>query len=523
MTTPDDPLRERYQALLTRDPTNCSPHDGLRLVGDLIDFATQLEQPDGLHHAINIAQNIEPRLATPIQNTELYYFIGNAWSELQRHRPAPETNVWDWNQPEAENAIFAYRTAKNSEGFTTLRPERQARILTNLANLLDHLGRFVDAIELWDKALQQTPGFGMARGNRALGLRNYGAHLYDKGHKALFFKTAHHELTTALTQEPEAHAVPGFTAARDELAALLPPEYLARTTTLHEHPLGTSTEEQDYRKAMLAARLFLNPLNDLGPHTIAAQDILRTPPLVVRIGTGPTAQSAMNQLKQEYVAARYLYDQGTHEHAEPHYADKNVKLTNTLDYPAYGIRREFLRAAFRIAYSLLDKTAYLLNDYLQLGMREDRVTFRNLWYDHGEQQRGLRPDFQRRKSLPLRALYWLAKDLAPNEDVTGTLDPDAQHLALIRNHLEHKFLKLHKEGFHGPARTIATGDLADTLSLHLHEHAFEKKTLRILRLARAAIIYLVLAIHREEQERAARRSPGDKIGQIHLDTLPTTN
>ncbi len=161
-----------------------------------------------------------------------------------------------------------------------------------------------------------------------------------------------------------------------------------------------------------------------------------------------------------------------------------------------GVTLSLLWQEFRIPYSLLDKTAYLLNEYLQLGMREDRVTFRNLWFQSGEQRRGLRPDLERRETLPLRAFYWFAKDLAPEDDVVGTLDPEAQHLALVRNHLEHKFFRLHTEGPLGPTPLKATGAFADTISLHLHERAFERKCLRILRTSRAAIIYLSLAMHR---------------------------
>ncbi|KAA0254724.1 MAG: hypothetical protein EDX89_08495 [Acidobacteria bacterium] len=360
----------------------------------------------------------------------------------------------------------------------------------------------------------------MARGNRALGLKTYAAHLYNDCHKALLLKTAHDELTRALNDDIEPHARNGFTQALDEIKDTLHPEYLASTTTPDDTPHGTTTNEQTYRHRLLRARLFLNPLNDLGPHPNAAQDTLTTPPIIVTPGTGPTHQGAMNQLKQEYIAARYFYDQGTQQRTQPHYADKDVTLTDTLDYPAYGIRLEYLRAAFRLAYSLLDKTAYFLNDYLNLGIREDRVNFRTLWYLNNEQRRGLRHDLERRENLPLRALYWLAKDLAPHEHAIGTLNPDAQHLALIRNHLEHKFLKLHTEGFQGPTPTHATGDLADTLPLHLHAHTFQNKCLQLLRLTRAAIIYLSLSIHREERERAKTRPPDQRVARINLYPLP---
>lgn len=520
MTTPDDPRRKRYKALFNRDPTALTGKQGLDLIGALVDLSTDLGEPDGLHRAITIAHQVEPGLTEPTAKSTLHYFVGNAWSELQRHRSAPDANLWDWDQPEAEQAILAYRNAINSEGFPHLRPKRQARILTNLANLLDHLGRLIEAIELWDRALQNTPGFGMAQGNRALGLRTYGVYLYDNAHKGLFLKTAHHELTNALTQELEEHARTGFTAARDEIAERLTPEYLSRTTNLDEYPLGDTNEEQDYRKAMLAARLFLNPLNDLGPHAIAARDVLRTPPIVVRISEGPYYQGFMNQLKQEFVAARYLYYEGiTTRH--PHYADRHVTLTDTLDYPSYGLGTEQVRAAYRLAYSLFDKIAFFLNHYLNLGIPEKNVSFRGIWYTKNNQKKGLRQEFRRYENLPLRGLYWLAKDLAPlDAGVTGTLEPDAQHLKDIRDHLEHKYLKLHTEGFLGPAPTRATGMLRDTLALSLHRHTFEKKCHRILNLSRAAFIYLALAIHREETLRAKKRPPDQKLGRITFHKIP---
>ncbi|MEO6325612.1 MAG: LA2681 family HEPN domain-containing protein [Thermoanaerobaculia bacterium] len=516
---PDTPLPS-YAELLAMDPATVAPRAALAFLGRLTATATTLEDAEGLRHAIAIAPTIATRLTTPVEHATLQYYLGNSWSELQRCQPAALERIWEWDQPECEQAILAYRTAIQSDGFKSLRAHEQSSVLTNLGNLFDHLGRTIEAIHAWELALRTTPGFGMARGNRALGLSTYAHHLHDPGHKRVFLKTAHAELTTALTEDLEPHARQGFTKTRDVLTQTLTHEYLARPLDLDGFSLGTTDEEVAYRKRLLRARLFLNPLNDLGPYPIGARDSLSTPPMVVKIhAAGPIAQGALNQLKQEYVAARFLYDQGTQHSTPPHYADNEVRLTDTMDYPAYGLRREFLRAAFRIAYSLLDKTASFLNVYLALGIPEHRVAFRTLWYDKLEQRRGLRPAFKVRENLPLRALYWLAKDLAPDETVVGTLDPDAQNLAQIRNHLEHKFLKLHTQGFPGPTPHEATGDLADTLPLHLNEHAFARKALHLLRLSRAAIIYLTLAIHCEERDRAAKLSPDEMIGHIRLDSL----
>ncbi len=506
-------------AVVSSSASTLTGKQALALIGALVNLSTDLGEPDGLHRAITIAPQAEARLTEPAAKTTLHYFVGNAWSELQRLRPTARATVWDWNQPDAENAVFAYRTALNSEGFPALPAQKQAEILTNLANLFDHLGRCVEAISLWDRALQAAPGFGMPRGNHALGLSTYANHLYDRGHKALLLRIAYHELNAALAQPLQGNATAGFTAHRDQIGRRLTLEYLAGTRNLDDYPLGRSKREQNYRKTILAARLFLNPLNDLGPHAIAARDILSTPPLVVRRGEGPYYQGFFNQLKQEFVAARVLYYEGTSTRRR-HHADRDVMLTDTLDYPAYGFGAEQVCAAYRLAYSLFDKIAFFLNHYLKLGIPDNEVSFRRIWYTENKQKKGLRQGFLRHENLPLRGLYWLAKDLVPPDDtVTGTLEPDARHLAEIRNHLEHRYFKLHTEGFLGPEPSRATGPLRDKLALSLNQRTFEAKCANLLSLSRAALIYLALAINREETLRAKTRPP-QNLRRITLHRIP---
>ena len=69
-----------------------------------------------------------------------------------------------------------------------------------------------------------------------------------------------------------------------------------------------------------------------------------------------------NQIKQEYVYARYLCFNSI-EIDSVHYADEYVNLIDCLDYVQYSIRIEGLKAAFKTLYSLLDKVAMLINEY----------------------------------------------------------------------------------------------------------------------------------------------------------------
>ena len=120
-----------------------------------------------------------------------------------------------------------------------------------------------------------------------------------------------------------------------------------------------------------------------------------TPSIVVKPGEGMHFQGFYNQLKQEYASARYLYYEGTTP-TTPHFSDKGVLLINTLDYPCYSLAVEKMKMAFRMAYSLLDKVAYFLNDHLALGVPERKVNCPLILV---RQARALNGDFYRRSRL----------------------------------------------------------------------------------------------------------------------------
>lgn len=491
----------------------------------LIDLAFVFRHADGTRRALQVGEDISKRILTHGQTAILNYYLSNAWANRrQLERPAGQ-DEWKWEQPEVEKQIIHLRRALGSDAFSELDPLRQCQVLTNLGNLLNTVGRFVEAIGYWDEALTILPSFGMALGNRGYGLIFYAQSLYDDGHRPIFLRHAHAGLQTALACDPdEVHGVDHWArdAFNEKLAWLestLVPEYLSQGTLMEEFPLGDSEDEIRYRRWCLRNRLFLNPLNDLGPHSIAAHDVLTTPSIVVKPGEGMHFQGFFNQLKQEYASARYLYYEGATS-TKPHFSDKGVLLVNTLDYPCYSLAAEKAKIAFRMAYSLLDKVAFFLNHYLALGIPERRVGFRSFWYIGQERQRGLRPEFDACDNWPLRGLFWLSKDLFENAaEFRECLEPDAQELDTVRNHAEHKYLKLHDSLWSGPADGgRAFGIQPDVLAFSVYRSDFTAKALRLMKLARAALTYLSLAIHAEEKKQEQARPKKGLVLPMPVDT-----
>lgn len=524
---PTDPEEKRRQltAAILGDASVLSGRDGLRLLGLIVDYSTDLADSAALEQALTIADAVQPKLSNARQKAEFHFFLGNAWDELRKLRRAVDGGGWAWDQPELVKANRAYRTAYTSGGFSSLHRYRKCQILTNIGNHFDHLGRFVEAIEYWDQALTIDPDFAMAIGNRGMGLYNYARHLYDLRHATVFVRMARAALTRAVELPLEGNAGDFFRRLLSRVDQVLADKEPERAVHFKELSLGRSNAETAYRRACLMRRLFLSPLNDLGPHTIAARDVLTTPSMTVPILEGPRFQGFFNQLKQEYVSARYLHFEGSKEPRAPHFSDRDVLLFDTFDYPVYGLYAEQLKLAFRMSYSILDKVAFFLNEYLGLSIAERDVTFQRMWFTNQDRRRGLRPEFARRANLPLRGLYWLSRDLAeradPAEDLRDCLEPEARELADIRNYLEHKYLKLHSLGFPDGGRADPSTPLADTLAYSINQTTLEKKSLKMLKLARAAIMYLSFAIHREERERAAARTgKGGLVPRLALDHYP---
>lgn len=513
-------LEEQYARLVSAGiPAGTKPEPALARLGQLIDLSCDLRRPDGLRTSLTWADQLAGRGFPDSHSVHLHYFIGNAWAGLDELLHQGQESTWRWEREEAEREILHLRTALGFAARASVPPEQLRPVHTNLGNALSKIGRFVEAHDHWSDALALDADFAMAIGNRAFGLLHYAQILFDPGHAALFVQECRDGLTRALAGRLEPHARPQLEAALARTQEAAVRMGLPEDSLFHEHSLGDSVEESAYRTWCLRNRLFVNPLNDLRPHSIAAADVMHLPSISLGFNEPPSVLGNFNQLKQEFVSARYMYYEAVTA-LDTHFSDRHVKLLNTLDYPAYGLSVERAKAAFRTAYSVLDKLAFFFNDYLKLGISPRSTSFRSFWYRNQTRGQGLRDEFTTRPNWPLRGLYWLSKDLS--EDRTGfreAMTPDAQDLASIRNHLEHRYLKLHGECWVASQRSAdaEAGSSMDTLARSVDREDFEAKTLRLLKLARAALIYTSLAVHSEERAKDRNRSPEVVVAPMPTD------
>ncbi|MFI5115702.1 MAG: LA2681 family HEPN domain-containing protein [Terriglobales bacterium] len=436
----------------------------------------------------------------------VWYFRSNIQAALQ---DLSNPQSWEWRQKNRERQILYLRRAANHRTFVRLAPVTQASIFTNLGNSLSSFGRGIEAIELYDAALQVVPQFAMALGNRGSAMHALLRNIPDPGHAGLIAAYAHANLKAALSSDavwqggdPSASA--HFAQIAVHIGSRIDPQKIIAATPLDKYSLGRSKAEKSYRRWALDRSLFLNPLTVIGPHTIAATDRMNIPPYITPVGEPPTLMAWFNQMKQEFVAARWFLYEGTRPEKK-HFVDRETFLVNTLDYPAFGIQVEKLRAAFRIAYGLLDKVAGFINAYYELGMVPGCVDIRNIWHTKkGE----VRPEFLDKPNLALRGLYWLALDIiGDNPGDQDSIAPEAAELKRLRNVLEHRSLVLRQMDGDKPMGAVETVSLYD----------FKEQAMHVVRLARAALMYLAFSMRKEELDR--RPKHGDFVPAMELPVL----
>lgn len=470
----------------------------LDALASLVDTADDEQNERALVKAIKLAEEIETN-CSPTDACLVRYNRSNAWAALHRIRSTSE-NAWSWEQPELLEQLYWLRAAIQHKGYAQLPSARRAQLHCNLGNALSLAGRFVDALGEWRQALNEQPILGMARGNLGKGLVQYGMALYDHGHTYWFLRFGQLELSKAVAggigrdgatyQEALAH----FEGCLADVEHLLTAYDGTTDDVLPTYSMGRNKGEQHYQQWCLEHHLFLNPLNDLGAESVAAQDVLSLPSHCAD-KAGITYLAFFNQLKQEYSYARWCLYEGT-KAQRVHFADRSTILAFNSDYAHYSIALEQVKTAFRCAYSLLDKIAYFINFYWQLGMPERSIYFRSLWYEISKDKfRHIRQEFETSENLPLRGLFWLSKDIY-SDLLREVAHPNAKDLDSLRNHLEHKHVKIVDSlGL----MTNQSGIWNDQLAYKVEREEFQAKTERLLQLSRSALIHLCLAMHSKEQ------------------------
>ena len=366
-------------------------------------------------------------------------------------------------------------------------------LYTNYANLLERCGRKIAAIEQYKKSILINRDFGMANGNLGKAYQHYGMLENDDGHRDLFHYFAYQYLNRAL----QSHDPNTYSEAKDRFKAAIDqyhPEYIKKVLKIDlSFPQYSyeDLEELSYRNWCLSNGLFLNTLNDLPIIELSfACDVIQLPNMITKIDAKPVFHGMFNQIKQEYIYARYLY-YSTLGYNEPHFADRETYIKSYTDYAQYSIRLERLKTAFKTLYGLFDKMSFFLSHYFDLGIKERDINFRSIWHSSAGRGKGeykFKNVLNPAQNFALSSLYWISKDFFDKYE--DSPNPEIRRIKDIRDSLEHKYVKI-SDGFFDKC----IGEYGDGLAFYISDKELYEVTIMLLRILREAIINLSLCVN----------------------------
>lgn len=405
-----------------------------------------------------------------------YYYLGNAWA-LKSHLVSQPAYLLD-NNEDIEQQIFNYRKAKALAVKTDNR-YLQCEIYTNLANLFSHLGRSLEAQELYKACLDIDPSFMMAIGNRGFHLFHAARLASDGLEQYLLFRTAWgHLIKAASSNQVYQEARSDFARMAANIETVYKKEILLSGLGLPQRHYAADKKEECYNCWCAENGVFLNILNGVFMNVEASS----CDSLTIRNDAPDNCRQIFNNLKQEYATARYFVWESL-DFLSENYADRCTMIVELNRDIEYSVRIEKLKAAFRMFYSVFDKIAYLLNDLLNLEIKSNNVSYRTIWYE--KDKKTIKRKISDKYNWPLLGLFWISKDLYDPE-FRECIEPEARHLADIRNHIEHKAIQIvyDLEAESTPADFIYKVDY----------DFFVNSLFRLMRLSRSALFNLAKVI-----------------------------
>lgn len=397
-----------------------------------------------------------------------------------------------------------------------LSPNLLPLAMTNYANALDHLGRTVEAVDGYYDCLQIAPDHAVAMGNCGNALQNL--FNVDPRHNPAILYESWRLLAAAAERPHRIRELAGYYAVDHYRRSLAKAEELAAKVIPGGVPglVKWADERQSAcpgwapgpeLERIFADRLFLT----VNPSPWKCPDDLRDD-VFFRKMSGPFSDvenkrlaslaHALNQIKEDFATARYLYYQSQREDEPVSRISLLTDYADVYDYAQFGLRSGFLKASFRVAADCMDKVAGLLNSYFELGHPADRVAFGNVWYAQLSRDRGLHPALERKLLIHrnLRALQDVSRDWFVQSYPAPLKD--------LRNAATHRRLVLHWMGPTNGAREDTEQGL----------ESFGWVVLFVLRQVRAAVLYLVGVIQAEEQELSNSR--GGRVAPMRFHVGP---
>jgi tetratricopeptide (TPR) repeat protein len=385
------------------------------------------------------------------------------------------------------NAKKYYRRALDiaKESKEPIDPQLLSQINTNFGNCLRSIGRFAEAFHYYDEALKYNPNHGEAMAHKAITLRYLSKYAHGYSHK--FLLESHRLLKESLdTSMPNDH-LRAFQKEYDDLTSLIQ-KHGEIVPEKHKKIRAKNKFHQFSRDFCVKNQLFLTPATFIGrKNEVVYGDPMFISTMIVPLKGDNTINryiTFLNQIKQDFVLARYFLIQSQYQSTIVDCIDQDVILYDPVDYSIHNSYAQLLKMSLKLTVDTFDKIAQFLREYCNI--HTDSLTetnFRNIWKENKGKEL-IRPEFIQRQNKFILALYDLSLDLQKGGYFEG--------IYRNRNTITHRFLIVHE---------MRTPDDNSIVTSRININDLVDLTIKSLNLLKAAIMYLIMFIDIEERKK----------------------
>lgn len=386
----------------------------------------------------------------------------------------------------SENILLTIKNYYNESLMKNKTNFLKSEALTNLGNLYDKIGRFFDALECYEESLKYNPEHGMTNCNKGIVLKKYAilmnndlSLIYDA--YLCFKKSLKDETITPHAKD----------SANREIELIK--KYFDVKLLKKEHELNIkekynyNTEfEKFYHEFCMKNRLYVNICDYCQKCDRSYGDVECIKKMTVKIDVSLDndpyliLSSYLNQIKMEFASSRLYLILSQFPKNNLEFIHENVTMIETYSYEMNNINIQLLKDSFNNFYNILDKIAYFINEYFELGEKKSKIYFKKIWYskfDYNSSKNSIREELNINNPY-LSALIDITEDLNWG---------DKKILNDIRNKITHKYLNV---------QLYTRDENNESIS---PEELFEN-TIELAKIVRNVIIYTLCLVDYEESK-----------------------
>lgn len=381
-----------------------------------------------------------------------YCVLGDAYGILKSReldfRKANYNNEYVYKEVSYYHNVQYLITRVKKEKWAALYPNAfrtSCRAYLCLANAYDHLGRFCEAQQYYRMALLDSTNTQEVERNQGFSYANM--HAFWPEEEPFIVRKAQ-------------QIIRKYQQFYDSLSPYFR-QICSWPSPSLDAPLVDYNNIQDgeYEKWICHHYLRINRFNDVEPDSMLSLcDNVKLPVIVDTPEKKTLYESTFEEIKGSFISTRKILYSIINE-------DKN------------SVNMEMLKMAYKNFYSIFDKIAMFLSNYLDIKLKSYEVDFAKIWNcKNGDIRQEILAHSQ---NMPLLGLYNIKLDVYGMKTDWYVVDEQTKDLKMLRNYMEHKSIIIKDE------------PMSHTeYQLTISKQELKLNTIRLAQLVRCAIIYL---------------------------------